>query len=108
MQRVTYSIFQNLLWNVFVCMLLAVSASAAMNDSDFIRLCKKGSLQQVAEAIKNGENINARGSMVLPIKTDVILYQDGSTPLMAAALYNTNPEVITALIKSGADVNARS
>ncbi len=31
----------------------------------------------------------------------------GETPLMFAAVYNQNPDVITALINAGADVNAR-
>ena len=34
--------------------------------------------------------------------------KDGWTPLMAAADYNPNPEVITMLVKAGADVNAQT
>ena len=42
-----------------------------------------------------GADVNARDS-------------DGTTPLMLAAEYNPNPEVITLLINAGADVNARN
>ncbi len=31
-----------------------------MSDSDFIKLCASGSAQQVADAIKNGANVNAK------------------------------------------------
>jgi ankyrin repeat protein len=57
----------------------------------FFELCKTGSLQQINEAIEGGEKVNAR-----------IM---GRTPLMMAAESNSDPEVITALINAGADVN---
>lgn len=45
-------------------------------------------------AIDQGENPNARD-------------KEGMTPLIYAAGYNPNPEVITTLLKAGAEINAR-
>ena len=64
-----------------------------MSNSDFFELCEKGSLQQINDAIKNGASVNARND-------------NGFTPLTWAALNNPDPEVLTALIKEGADVDA--
>jgi ankyrin repeat protein len=75
-----------------------------INHSDFLKLCAEGSVQEVVNAIQHdGANVNAwyeeRGFMgVISMRY---------TPLMAAALKNPSPEVITALIKAGADVNAK-
>lgn len=60
-----------------------------MNNSNFLELCMKGSLQQINDAIRSGVSINARGN-------------DGATALMFAAM-GSNPEVIAALINAGAD-----
>ena len=68
---------------------------SAMSDAEFIELCKSGTAQQVAEAIKAGADVNAKDN-------------DGWTALMFAAVLNKNPEVITALIKAGADINAKA
>ena len=50
--------------------------------------------ERVQAAIDKGEDPNARD-------------KDGVTPLMYAAGYNQNPQVITTLLKAGADINAR-
>jgi len=63
-------------------------------DNNFIQLCMYGSLHEINEAIANGANVNAK-STEGPLR--------GYTPLMMT----DNPEVIEALINSGADVNAR-
>ncbi|MBR1602034.1 MAG: ankyrin repeat domain-containing protein [Synergistaceae bacterium] len=66
-----------------------------MRDEDFIKLCKIGTAQQVAHAMENGANVNAKDN-------------DGNTALIWAARNNENPEVIAALIKAGADINAKN
>ena len=65
-----------------------------MTDHEFIELCKSGSLRQIEDAIKNGADVNAE-------------YDGYSTPLKSAAGQNTDPNVITALIKAGAEVDVR-
>ena len=61
---------------------------------DFFELVKIGTSQDVQAAISKGADVNARDKY-------------GWTPLMYAAEYNLNPEVITALLAAGADVSAR-
>jgi ankyrin repeat protein len=70
-----------------------------MIDPAFNNLCEIGSLEQIVRAIKDGANVNARGS------------DNEMTPLMSAAWRgddNSTLEVITVLISGGADVNARN
>ena len=62
-------------------------ASTYAEATDLFDLAKTGTPQDVQAAIKAGANINAR---------DV----DGMTPLMAAAGYNPNPEVIKVLLNA--------
>ena len=52
-------------------------------------------VQKEIENIKNDTDINSRD------------HEDGKTPLMFAAEFNENPEIIKILIGAGADVNAR-
>jgi hypothetical protein len=73
--------------------LFANTASAAMSDGDFIKLCESGSLAEIQAAIKNGADANAKDEY-------------GATALMAAA-FEGNPEAISALLNNGADVNAK-
>jgi ankyrin repeat protein len=61
----------------------------------FIKLVETGTPQQVQTAIDQGEDVNAREKFL------------GWTALMYAARFNKNPEVITTLLKAGADINAR-
>jgi hypothetical protein len=67
-------------------------------NDDFVELCASGSLLQVNEAIVNGANLNT-------IASGRVRHR-GLSPLMAA-MYNPDPEVTTALIYAGADVNAK-
>jgi ankyrin repeat protein len=62
--------------------------------TDFFELVKTGTPQNVQAAIDKGEAPNARE-------------KDGTTPLMYAAGYNQNPQVITTLLEARADINAR-
>ena len=59
----------------------------------FIKLCQSGSAKQVRDAIKAGANVN--------------ITLDDMTPLMWAAKYNTNSDVIQTLLEAGADNQAR-
>lgn len=70
----------------------AMPAWAAMSDSDFLKLCRKGSPQDIAAALKDGANPDARDKRQ-------------ETPLMYAAAYNTL-EAVKVLLDAGADVNA--
>ena len=69
-------------------------ALAALFDDEFLNLCKKGALQQIADALHKGANVAARDA-------------HGRTPLMWALLLNPNPEVITILLELGADPKAK-
>jgi len=85
----------------------------------FIELCRKGTAQQVKDAIKAGANANSNelwwrdgqrvsssGSTALisaKMNNDVITV----TALMVAASDNPDSKVITVLVENGADVNAR-
>ena len=80
--------------SLLICVLFANPALAAMSDADFFELVRSGTLQEIQEAIRNGANVNAR-------------VQVGFTPLMIAASFNPDPEVIITLIDAGADVNAK-
>ena len=84
-------------WALVICALFASPTLAAMSDADFIEFSKSATLQQINEAISEGANVNAwDGHGWTPLK------------LAAASIPNlSNPEVIIALIKAGADVNAR-
>jgi len=59
-----------------------------------LSIVSEASADEVARLIQEGANVNAVGE------------DDGQTPLMIAALNNSNPDVLRVLIKEGADVNA--
>jgi ankyrin repeat protein len=62
---------------------------------DFFRLARTGTPEAVQKAIQAGANVNTQN-------------EDGWTVLMEAASHNPNPDVITVLLTSGADINART
>lgn len=81
---------------------LSYMSEAEKKAQEFNELCRKGSLQQIVDAIKNGADVKA-----------MTTNNSGETPLFA--LNNTNesgaeinPEVITTLIKAGVDVNVKN
>jgi ankyrin repeat protein len=82
---------------IIVAPVLAVllTASAYAQTTDFFRLVSEGGTpDDIQAAISNGADVNAQG-------------KDGRTPLMGAAAYNQNPEVITILLKADAGIEAR-
>jgi ankyrin repeat protein len=101
MQERKYSIPQIVFWCLFSCLFVLMILVFAgyidlyTEDSGFQKLCRNGSLQEVTDAIKAGEDVNLADKY-------------GHTPLMMASKSNSNPEVIEALIKAGADINAKS
>jgi ankyrin repeat protein len=62
---------------------------------DFFKLIITGTSQSVKAAINKGAKVNARD-------------ENGWTPPMCAAAFNQNPEVITTLLKAGANINAQN
>jgi len=71
-----------------------MAASAYAQTTDFFALVKSGTPQDVQAAIDKGADVNAKNS-------------SGRTPLVLAAEFNPNPEVITTLLKAGVDLNAQ-
>jgi ankyrin repeat protein len=80
-----------------------MAASAYAQATSFFELAKIGTPQQIQAAINKGAKVNAREEGTL----DVHELGGPWTPLMYAAGYNQNPEVITILLKAGADLKAR-
>ena len=79
---------------VYAIIISPSNAFAAISDGDFLELCKSGTVQEVEAAIKNGANVNAED-------------EDGWTALMIAATNNSNPEIISVLLKNDADASLR-
>lgn len=82
-------------WMVLGLVVNCGNAVAQTTKPVFFELCKTGTVEQVRAAIAAGADVNAIGG-----RYDL-------TPLMYAASGNPDPEVITVLLKAGAEVNAR-
>lgn len=82
-------------WIVLGLVVNCGNAVAQTTKPVFPELCTTGTVEQVRAAIAAGADVNAIGG-----RYDL-------TPLMYAASGNPDPEVITVLLKAGADVNAR-
>jgi len=84
---------------IFASGLLALALAAVvawdLKALSFSGLCRRGTPQQVENAIKNRANVNAMDKV-------------GLTPLMWAAMLNPDTEVMAVLINAGADVNAKN
>jgi ankyrin repeat protein len=79
---------------VVAAVLAVLMAASAYGQADFFELVKTGTPQDVRAAISKGADVTSQDS-------------DGMTPLLVAAKYNQNPEVIVALLKAGADIKAQ-
>lgn len=90
--RKTFTIL--IMISIYALCFSQTSAFAAMSDDEFLELCISGTARQVEEAINNGANVNA-------------VDEYGETALMSAARSNRNPEVISVLLKNGADASIR-
>lgn len=102
-------------------------APAPLSDKDFVILCRKGSLEEITQALANGANPNAEfGRDETALKTAAAMNslavvralldagadvnagtEDGWTALMYAARRN-DLSMVQALLDAGAEVNARS
>lgn len=87
-------VMKKIFLSLSVFTLFTYTAFAAMSDDDFIDLCRDGSLQEISIAIKNGANVTAWN-------------EGGLSPLLMATAFNA-PNVVTALIEAGADVNSQN
>ena len=85
---------KTLIVSLIACIIL-IGSSLVLGQEDFIELVKTGSLEEVKRAIEAGANVNARDEI-------------GMTPLMQAAWFNQNPEVIKVLLEAGAEINTRT
>lgn len=77
----------------FTVFLILLSCQLALFSADIFTVAGSGTVAQVQQAIKAGADVNARND-------------NGSTPLMYAAMLNTNDEVLERLIEAGADISA--
>jgi ankyrin repeat protein len=68
------------------------SCAPRFDPKDFLELCKTGTPDQIRNALKAGSSVKDRTG-------------DGRTPLMHAAAFNQNPEVIAILLDAGASIN---
>lgn len=74
---------------------MELASSGAMSAQDFFELCRSGTVQDVSYAVRAGADVMAKNA-------------EGESALIIASKYNTkNPDVVTALIKAGADVSVR-
>lgn len=82
-----------------------------IRDEEFLELCRKGTSEQIEEAILNGASVYARYPMWNWRRNGSPSIEQFSTqlftPLIMAAKHNHNDGVLEILIKHGADVNAR-
>ena len=72
-----------------------VASAATATGTTFIELCRTGTPEAVAAALRSGADVNARG-------------EKKRTALMCAAVENPNPEVVAVLLEAGANVHERN
>jgi len=75
-------------------LLVATAVQGAVPAEDFLKICAKGTVQEVQQALEENADVNAQNN-------------DGYTALMTAVYRNADPKVAAALIAAGAAVNAR-
>ena len=81
------------LLSMFMTFCLTAAAWAAMSDEDFVQLCEEGTVKEIRAELQKEANPNAKDRV-------------GNTALMLATK-NPNPEVVSLLLKAGADVNVK-
>jgi hypothetical protein len=77
----------------FCCLVAVISANASAQS--LLDWARTGTPEQIREAISAGMNVNEKAV-------------NGMTPLMLAAINCEYPEVISAIAKAGADLEARN
>jgi len=95
-RRFKFSVLLVLTLALFAWRAEAASNAKPFDDEAFLKLCRTGAAWEVEDAIKAGAKVKARDS------------EHGMTALIWAAQNNPNPDVITALVNNGADVNTKS
>ena len=69
--------------------------SEAMQDEDFIQLCRSASAARIAKALREGASPNAESD------------KDYTTPIIAAARANADHDAVRVLLDAGANVDAQ-
>ena len=85
-RRLSYPVAALAVLGVLLTLCLPLAAHGAMSDEDFARLCRKGTAQQVRDALRNGANPNAN---------DYGLLGGVGTTALMKAVWNKNPEVVS-------------
>jgi len=91
-----FTVFIIIICGFLLCFLFTNSVNASVSKNEFFELCRTGSLEQIEDAILSGANVNSR--------TDDF----DNTPIMVAAGYNPDSNVVTALIDAGAIVSRKN
>lgn len=76
-----------------------------LSTRDFIIIIAKGSTQEVKDAVKRVEDINAIVDMKMTFNGQTRRFP--LTPAMAAAIYAKDPEIIYILAQNGANMNPK-
>ena len=98
-----------------------------MSDRAFLKLCIKGTAEEMRKALENGANPNAAKEFEWTALMEAAMHNphagvvkallaaganvnaqdaNGWSALMVAAMHNPNPEVVAALLSAGADAHA--
>ena len=88
---------------IFGLCILTISTIFA---ADFFKIVKTGTPKQVIDAIAAGANPNEQRDMTDQMKfKENQEWENMDSPIMVAARFNSNPEIIKALVAAGADAN---
>ena len=67
----------------------------ALQDEDFIQLCRSAPARRIAQALRDGASPNAESD------------KDYTTPIIAAARANADPDAVRVLLAAGANADAQ-